>query len=98
MARGTTIWASIPSLHQGLSHSNICEMDTIETEQMGKALLFGSDVQFGMARTTHRKTERALDPDLLGGFYIEDRSSPTKSSESSQLGERLLKSAAGQTE
>lgn len=50
---------------------------------MGKALLFGSDAQFGMARTTHRKTERALDPDLLGGFYIEDRSSPTKSSESS---------------
>lgn len=46
---------SIPSLHRGLSRSNICELDTIETEKMGRALLFRSDVRFGMARTTSRK-------------------------------------------
>lgn len=58
MARGLLygqVGPSIPSLHQGLSRSNICELDTIETEKMGRALLFRSDVQFDMARTTSRK-------------------------------------------
>lgn len=61
---------------------NIYELDTIEREKLGKTLLSWSGVQLGMAHTTGRKTERDLGPDFFGGFYIEDRASPTKSSES----------------